>query len=162
MDLAFSVWKVALCNFCFRLCLLFATSILFEPKCEFRVWKLKSKVSWRHWTDPFDFFNILFIFRERVRKVKERERDINVWLPLTWSSLGTWPTIQACTLSGNWTGDPLVCSPHSIHWATPARWPTDFRGRHATGTGFRRKLPSSATNTEEVAVLVVVVTSLRD
>ena len=35
--------------------------------------------------------------------------------------LGTWPTIQACALMGNRTGDPLVHSPHSLHWATPAR-----------------------------------------
>ena len=38
-----------------------------------------------------------------------------------WSPLGTWPTTQACALTGNRTRDPLVCSPCSIHWATPAR-----------------------------------------
>ena len=30
------------------------------------------------------------------------------WLPLAHPHLGTWPTTQACTLSGNWTGDLLV------------------------------------------------------
>ena len=25
--------------------------------------------------------------------------------------LGTWPATQECALTGNWTGDPLVCSP---------------------------------------------------
>ena len=40
--------------------------------------------------------------------------------------LGTWPTTQACALSGNRTGDPLVCSLHSIHWATPARVGVSF------------------------------------
>ena len=45
----------------------------------------------------------------------------NMWLPLTWSPLGTWPTTQACALTGNWTSDPLVHSPSSIHWAMPAR-----------------------------------------
>ena len=36
---------------------------------------------------------------------REGERNINMWLhPL----LGTWPTTQACTLTGNQTGDPLV------------------------------------------------------
>lgn len=40
---------------CFQFCLLFATSILFEPKYEFRAWKLKSKGSLRPRTDPFDF-----------------------------------------------------------------------------------------------------------
>ena len=38
-----------------------------------------------------------------------------------WPPLGTWPTTQACTLTGSQTSDPLVCSPRSIHWATPAR-----------------------------------------
>ena len=44
-----------------------------------------------------------------------------MWLPLTWPSLGTWPATQACALTENWTGDTLVLSPCSIHWATPAR-----------------------------------------
>ena len=35
--------------------------------------------------------------------------------------MGTWPATQTCALTGNQTGDPLVCSPSSIHWATPAR-----------------------------------------
>ena len=36
-------------------------------------------------------FKILFMFREG-----ERDRNINVWLPLTHSLLGTQPTTQAC------------------------------------------------------------------
>ena len=36
------------------------------------------------------------------------ERNINVWLFLVHPLLGTWPTIQACALTGNGTGDPLV------------------------------------------------------
>ena len=40
-----------------------------------------------------------------------RERNINVWLPLTRPLLGTWPTTQSCALTGNWTSDPLVCRP---------------------------------------------------
>ena len=35
------------------------------------------------------------------------ERNIN-WLPLICSQLGTWPTTQACALTGNQTGDLLV------------------------------------------------------
>ena len=35
-------------------------------------------------------FKKLFIFRERGKK-RERERNINVWLPLTHPDLGTWP-----------------------------------------------------------------------
>ena len=39
---------------------------------------------------------------------KERERNINVWLPLVQSQLGTWSTTQACALTGNQTGYSLV------------------------------------------------------
>ena len=67
------------------------------------------------------YFIYLFLEREEGRE-KERERNINVWLPLTWPPLGTWPATQACALTGNWTGDPLVHSPYSVHWTTPARF----------------------------------------
>ena len=40
-------------------------------------------------------------------KDKERERNIHVWLPLTCPVLGTWPTTQACALTGNRTSDPF-------------------------------------------------------
>ena len=36
----------------------------------------------------------LFIYKEREGRKKERERNVNVWLPLTCSPLGTWPTTQ--------------------------------------------------------------------
>ena len=39
---------------------------------------------------------------------KERERNINVWLPLSLLQLETWPATQAPALTGNRTGDPLV------------------------------------------------------
>ena len=55
-----------------------------------------------------DFY--LFIFRERGKE-EEKERSINVWLPLTHPLLGTWPATQACALTGNRTNDPLVCRP---------------------------------------------------
>ena len=52
---------------------------------------------------------ILFIFIDRREgKEKERERNINVWLLLGCPLLGTWPATQACALTGNGTGDPLV------------------------------------------------------
>ena len=66
------------------------------------------------------YFIYLFLYRGEGRD-KERERNINVWLPLMWPPLGTWPATQACALTGNWTSGSLVHSPHSIHWATPAR-----------------------------------------
>ena len=39
-----------------------------------------------------------------------RERNTNVWLPLTRPTLGTWPATPACALTGNRTSDPLLCS----------------------------------------------------
>ena len=56
------------------------------------------------------FLIFLFIFREGKGGSKG-ERSINVWLPLTRHLLGTWPETQACALTGNRTGDPLVHRP---------------------------------------------------
>ena len=64
----------------------------------------------------------IYLFLERgERREKERERNIKVWLSLTWPPLGTWPKTQVCVLPGNWTSDPLVHSLRSTHWAIPAR-----------------------------------------
>ena len=52
----------------------------------------------------------LFIFRER-RREGERERNINVWLPLVRPLQGAWPATQTCALTENGTGDLL---PHSL------------------------------------------------
>ena len=52
---------------------------------------------------------IYFIFRGEGRK-KERETNINVWLPLV-CLLGTWPATQARALTGNQTRDPVVHRP---------------------------------------------------
>ena len=68
----------------------------------------------------FYFIIYFFIFRERGRE-GERQRNTNVWLPLAQPLLGTWPATQTCTLTGNQTGNSLVLSLCSIHWATPAR-----------------------------------------
>ena len=52
----------------------------------------------------------MYLFLDRAEgKEKERKRNINVWLPLPCPLLGTWPTTQACALTGNQTSDPLVC-----------------------------------------------------
>ena len=50
--------------------------------------------------------NYFFLEREEGRE-KEREKNINVWLPPTHPLLAT----QACALTGNQTGDPLVRRP---------------------------------------------------
>ena len=63
---------------------------------------------------PHSFFKrrfYLFIFRQRGGREEERERNIDVWLPLMRPLLGTWPTTQACVRTGNQTSDPLVCKP---------------------------------------------------
>ena len=44
---------------------------------------------------PLFFLKILFIDRG-----EERERNINVWLPLVCPLLGIWSTTQACVLTG--------------------------------------------------------------
>ena len=70
-----------------------------------------------HWATParaFLIFKIfyLFIFIER-EKEGEREKHLwerNMdWLPLAFPQLGTWPAMQACDLTRNWTGNLLVC-----------------------------------------------------
>ena len=55
------------------------------------------------------FLDVIYLFLEGgEEKEKEQERNINVWLPLEWPLLGTWPTTQACALTGNPTGNLLV------------------------------------------------------
>ena len=53
---------------------------------------------------------LFFLFLERGER-RERERNSNVWLPLMCPLLGTWPTPQACALTGFRTRDPLVYRP---------------------------------------------------
>ena len=53
-----------------------------------------------------------YLFLERGEgREEERERNINVWLPLADPLLETLPAAQACALTGNRTGDPVVCRP---------------------------------------------------
>ena len=40
-----------------------------------------------------------------------REASITDQLPHTHPQLGTWPATQACALTGNQMGDPLICRP---------------------------------------------------
>ena len=51
----------------------------------------------------------MYLFLERGEgREKERERNINVWLPLTRPLLGTWPETQIHVLTRNRTSDPLL------------------------------------------------------
>ena len=57
----------------------------------------------------YDFLKRQFIFLERRKgRVKQREWNISVQLPLTYPLLG--PVPQACAPIGNRTGDPLLRS----------------------------------------------------
>ena len=85
-------------------------SIFSENQCQ--LFRLFLPLCKNKYSGSIYFLKILFIFRERGR-VGERERNINVWLPLVRPLLGTWPTTQACALTGNQTCSPLVCSPLS-------------------------------------------------
>ena len=57
------------------------------------------------------FLKLLFILFLESGKDGEKMRNINVWFTLACPLLGTWPTTQACALTGNRTSDPLFCSP---------------------------------------------------
>ena len=61
----------------------------------------------------FKYFIYLFTYllEGGEGKEKERERNINVWLPLTHHLLRTWSATQACALTRNLTNDPLVPRP---------------------------------------------------
>ena len=61
------------------------------------------------------FFRVLFIFRERGRE-GERKGEKYQCVVASYTSTppptpGTWPTTQACALTGNQTGKPLVRRP---------------------------------------------------
>ena len=66
-------------------------------------WSYITVVSWISFV-LFFLRCYLFIFREG----EGRKRNVSVWLPLTCPQLGTWPTTQACALTGNRTSDLLV------------------------------------------------------
>ena len=56
--------------------------------------------------------DFIYLFLERGEgREKEREKIISVWLAFTCPLLGTRPTTQACALTGNRTGNPLVHRP---------------------------------------------------
>ena len=84
--------------------LYFLPKFPFYLSLQINLYKIDSNI----WHLLWVFFSIyLFLDRGEGRE-KERERNINVWLPLTGPLLGTCPATKACALTGNWTGDPLV------------------------------------------------------
>ena len=59
------------------------------------------------------FFKVfIYLFSERGEGSEtEWERSVSVWLPLGCPAMGTWPTSQACALTGNRTGKSLSRRP---------------------------------------------------
>ena len=84
-------------------------SLLQQESSGVTVTNLTVKMLYCSFTSIFKRF-YLFIFRQKWRE-GEREKSINVWLPLMRPLLGTLPTTQECALIGNQTSDPLVCRP---------------------------------------------------
>ena len=48
----------------------------------------------------------IYLFLEKGRE-KDRERNVNVWLPLMCPQLGTWPATQACALTEKYNQQPF-------------------------------------------------------
>ena len=97
-------------------------SVIFKKNCTYLQVFLDLPVVYCVWFHfIFCYFNIFFtgwdellfkfyLFLDRGEgKEIERERNINVWLLLTYPLLATWPTTQACALTGNRTSNTLVC-----------------------------------------------------
>ena len=55
----------------------------------------------------FYFFKYLFLERGEGEREGEKHQCVSLMHPL----LGTWPTTQACALTGNGTSNPSVCRP---------------------------------------------------
>ena len=65
-----------------------------------------------------NFLKIIYLFiylERREGREKERERNVNVWLPLARTKLETWPETQAHALTGNQTSALSVTGQHSVH-----------------------------------------------
>ena len=73
------------------------------------------------------FEDFIYLFLKRGKGGRKRERETSVCyryinrLPLTCHQLGTWPTTQACALTGNQTGIFQFATCSSVHLTTPAR-----------------------------------------
>ena len=101
-------WEISLANLFQMLQLKQLNVLCAKRNCIFKNF-FNKEVSMKKWCAKLFKIFYLCIFRERERG-EERERNINVWLPLDCPLLGTWPTIQACALTENWTSDSLLCS----------------------------------------------------
>ena len=111
-----SGWFLFLTWMCEETKHIYYASISARTPFSYKKWLI---ILWELWwqqvgkVGPLEYFLIfIYLFLERGERMeKERERNINVWLHLACLPLGTWPATQACALTGNWTGNPLVCEP---------------------------------------------------
>ena len=55
--------------------------------------------------------DFIYLFLKRGREGKREGEKHQCMVASHTSPLGTWSATQACALTGNWTGDPLVCRP---------------------------------------------------
>ena len=67
---------------------------------------------------------VLFIFTKRGKE--GGEGDIHVWLPLACLLVGTWPTTQACALTGNRTSHLWVHRPPLNPLSYTSQGPSSF------------------------------------
>ena len=67
--------------------------------------------------NPYFKNDFIYFLERREGREKERERNINMELPLMHPLLETWPATQACALAGNRIGDPLVHRPTLNPWS---------------------------------------------
>ena len=72
-----------MCPFTVKFCALSSSAFIYIYICIY--------TNRKHWYFKKDFI-YLFLERWEGRK-EERERNINVWLPVTHPPLGTWPAI---------------------------------------------------------------------
>ena len=77
---------------------------------------------------------------------KEMQRNIIVWLPLASPQLGTWPTIQAWALTGNWTSVLLVHRPVLNPLIYTSQGTNSFLARTLLGSGKSLETSLSAFN----------------
>ena len=63
----------------------------------------------------------IYFFLERGREGEREREKYRCVVASHMPPLGTWPTTQAYALTKSQTSNPLVCSPHSNHWAMPPR-----------------------------------------
>ena len=95
----------------FFLCVIFSSHVYLVNSCALMYYETYILIFYFNAWNSFLFKDFIYFLERGEGKEKEKERNINVCLPLMCPQLGIWPTMQACALTGNWTSNPLVCRP---------------------------------------------------